>query len=389
MQPTNYTPNWQDSRNQKRLQSVLSWCEFSLSEKPRQFSVNELEKVFGQGQNKLACYLRANLLIQCGMYKVGEKFFEYILNKNGFEKLKRNLDVKFKPMIPIQAIEPFKDQLETFTFVYSDKSNRYWHPLQNMKREKKQEFWTKHGLPFDYDIEASAPTILFQLAKKHGLNDLIGQPIQDYLLHKNELRAHVSSVGQCSKEVAKRIITAIFNGAHLSSSPFQHTLDGISSDGKLALKNDPKVRLLHLAVKFMWKQIEKCEGRKKTSSQKWGLYFTYERKILDVIKLHLDKQDVKYFTEHDGWRCDTKLDLPKIEDEVERQTGVRIKIEDKQATQNTHYSYCSLHLSSQERKDTKLAQHICSLHLSRLKKAFMFYTSLETEKYHHHEPAYQ
>lgn len=58
------------------------------------------------------------------------------------------------------------EELASGQFKMKLKSDRYWHSLQNIKRERKAEFWSRRGYGFNYDIEACAPTVLQQLARQ-------------------------------------------------------------------------------------------------------------------------------------------------------------------------------------------------------------------------------
>ena len=330
MQLTTYEPNWANKAVQAKLKSSLEWCNFCLNSIPKPVSSNELNKVFGSANHAMSAYLRANLLIQSGQYIIGKKCFDYSLNRVGYEKLKAKCSNAIMFSTPKLIKERYKEQLQSFEFEYNTKSDRYYHGLQNIRRDKKAEFWTVNGLPFDYDIEACAPTILLHLAKKYGFLDILAEDIDSYLQNKNQMREHVAQVGMCDLNTAKRVINAMFNGAKISTSPFQHALDGISTQGKKALKEDKRVRLLVMSIKHMWMYIERAEGKLKKSTQKWSVYFRYERRILDAAKNYMDRHDVKYFTEHDGWRCNQELDLIDMTDEIQKKTGIRVKLTNRQ-----------------------------------------------------------
>ena len=51
-----------------------------------------------------------------------------------------------------------------------------------------------------------------------------------------------------------------------------------------------------------------------------------ERRVLDAIKVELEKQGCKYFTEHDGFRTDQPVDLEAVSDGVKAHAGFAIRI---------------------------------------------------------------
>jgi hypothetical protein len=170
-----YEPNWKNPQVKRRAITVFSFVELFMSTwRGTEISANELREVFGGASNPLTIYLRNMLLVQVSnSYQIGQYSKIWCLNSKGFEKLKHHLNISNKGENPqgiviadVYVLEKFGNELATLNFQYNDSSNRLFHPLQNMKKEQKDDFWARHGLPFNYDIEACAPNILFQLDRK-------------------------------------------------------------------------------------------------------------------------------------------------------------------------------------------------------------------------------
>lgn len=330
MQLTDYQPNFNDPRVKSRVETVLGWCNLTLNGRPTQVHHNTLISVFGPSGNKLAAYLRANLLIRTGVYTPGSQSYSYILNQRGAEKLTTliSADGQLTPNRYIK--EKFGMELQTLEFNYTLKSDRYWHPLQNIRRSLKDQFWTEHGLPYDYDIEACAPTILIGLATKLGFLDILAEPIKDYINNKERYRAYIADLLEISYDDAKRLLNSLFNGAKIAANPFNSTYHLLDGDViKISrLQNDHRVKVLRGAIKRMWHHIGRHINKKVTTSskEKWNLYFRWERLVLDHIKAHLAANGYKVFTEHDGFRTDRAIYTKKLEDEIEVLLGFRLTI---------------------------------------------------------------
>lgn len=344
---TAYKPNLKDPRVQKRVAAVLAWVDLHLSPaKPEHIHHDKLRSVFGTPTNDLSAYLRANLLCQVGSYIPGQQSFSYTLNKHGRDKLEQQLHQLMVTTSAPTASDMYPE-LATLEFTYSLKSDRYWHPLQNIKREKKADLWRNH-LPFSYDIEACAPTILFQSAASHGLSDVLLSPLRAYLDDRNEFRRHVATLTGLNLTDSKKLINSLFNGARLAANGYcsAFRLMGYDEAAMARLKADPQVKALLRNIKAVWARLELVEAHKqtptltevlagtakpvekklKTSAQKWSYYFARERAILDAITDELRQAGIKHFTEHDGFRTNREIDVAGIQQAVKIKTGFDIKL---------------------------------------------------------------
>ncbi len=356
MKVTQYHPNFNDPRVIKKCHKVLIWAKrYLFPHHQMRHSSKVLIKVFGPSCNQLSKYLRAKLLHQLGTYKVGEECYAYLLNKEGYDELENMISQTFDPDTEVKKkrkelkksiqntillntsvhqhlVDEFLSQIKTGSFEYKEKANRSYHPLQNLPRKDKEEFW-KDYLPYDYDIEACAPTILYQYAQQCGLLDVLNQSLKDYLEDKNSLRNHISDILDVDSHIAKKIINGLFNGAKLSSSMMWQCsifkLLDLDKDKMNILQEDEEVCALRRNIKYVWDMIKKFEKGRTTSwskGDKWKIYFREEKKIMKIIYDVLHKDNVFFFNEHDGFRTNKEIDINKMQTLVKEMIGYEIII---------------------------------------------------------------
>lgn len=348
--------NFSDPRVQRRLRQVLAWCDLNLSvDESREVWSSELTGVFGSNANgqRFGSRLRAALLNKTKAHLASDKAkgikgyaAEYVLNGQAFQVLSAKVE-EGEQLDLLEAYPNHKEELTRLEFDYTIKSDRYWHPLQNIRRGQKAEFWKAAGLPHDYDIAAAAPTILLQLAKRANVPAVVVQSVEDYLANKRAFREHVANVGGLSYDDAKGLVNSWFNGARLGMSSHFAVYRNFGPRAVAALKGDQKVRSVRAGAKALWRAIQRGEATVKevsrggltlkvpvrkakttrTSKNKWAIYFEQERAVLDVVKDWLTSRGVKFFTEHDGFRTDRKIAIRALESEIKERTGFVLKIE--------------------------------------------------------------
>jgi hypothetical protein len=335
-----YKPNFQDPRALKRLQTVLTWANQTLSERlPTQVHNSVLNEVFGPSGNKLSKYLRANLLIQSGTYKPGVSSFKYTLNAERAAAHSSMVNTSSEPVDELTRLKnKYAGELANFEFKYSRKADRDWHGLQNVPTTRKNgytgplkhEFWHAAGLRFDNDFQACAPTILSQLATMAGLPNILQDPIFKYLDDRQGFRSHVQAITGLGPREAKQLINSLFNGAKLSRSPYCAAYRMLGHDylTMTNLMNDPQVAALRAGIGNVWRKLGLALRTDfKTGSAKWKLYFVCERRVMNVVTEYLTKRRIKFFTEHDGFRTSERVDASELEAEIEAKTKFKMTIE--------------------------------------------------------------
>ena len=361
----NYEPDWTNSRTKKpllkRLVTVLEWCKFTLDDQSyTPVHTSRLKEIFGSQSNPFSSWLMEKLLIGSISYAPGKYSKGYQLNRNGYNELKalipddskHNQDY-FQGIEKNPLVQKYKAELETLEFKYRESSDRLWHPLQNIKREMKPEFWAPY-LPYDYDVEACAPTLILQLARNAGMSLSIAPAIDEYLEDKSKLRNRVMELSGLSYSDSKRLINSLFNGAklipHFECSAFR--LLGSDAAKLHRVKDDKEVTRLRNSVLRCWEfirlskkmaklpkmsEILNPESKKmdlsratreelKTGADKWEIYFMFEREVLNVVIDELTKQGIKFFTEHDGFRTNVPIDVDELTAKIKSQTGFELKL---------------------------------------------------------------
>lgn len=357
----NYEPNFEDPRVRKRVHRALTWADLHLLPwRSAEASSETLHGVFGSQTNPLTKYLRAKLLVEGpGGYRVNQYSKRWYLNQNGRDEIGQKMgETVCKNANGLQAVlfatssswpmHAHGKELTALSFQYEDKADRLWHPLQNIRRENKGAFWSSFGLPYDYDFVACAPTILFQLAVRAGVNKIVLEGLQSYLDDRSAFRQHVAELtGLCLND-SKKLVNSLFNGAKLGANPRWAAFKLLDFDEQRmhALSTDPEVRKLRASIARVWRGIEFSQraasiptfeqtlaGYKQPdwkltrAKDKWALYFRFERDVLNAVTSYLQKTANRHFTEHDGFRTEFEVDVPELEAWIEERTSLKMTLE--------------------------------------------------------------
>lgn len=361
-----------DPRVRHRVTTALEFCRLYLEDEPNTISHSDIQAVFGNRSSPLGQYLRTGLLTYERPHLKGVTAILYSLNTSFYQSLKSQVEgidtsceqpglpQDFSPSLDFLSLSPpvgkksetaflgavevdrkspgvslyggKKSELETLTFAYSDKSNRLWHPYQFISSAKKDEFW-KPYLPFNYDVEACAPTVLLHLADKYQLPRVLSAAVREYIADRQELREYVADLTGLSFKSAKTLITSLFNGGRLAANWHCGVFREMNGDKTrmTELQRDHRVCRLRTSIKNIWSVIGTSTGIGATpsSKEKWALYFSWERQMLNAVTAELDRQGLKYFTEHDGFRTNTVADTDAIVRAVKSATGLSIRLDTK------------------------------------------------------------
>jgi len=374
-----YKPNFADPRVQRRIKRAMGFaCACFSDTKERQWSSRYIDKFFGISSNPLSSYLR-NILLICtdnhysSLSHISKK---YKLNLRGVEFLNEKLAagqthiLQYPCVLQVQETavnwvkEEFKQELSTRVFKYKHKTNRNWHPLQRVRREIKRRVFGDSNLKYQYDIQCCAPRLLLQYSQQipelldpdqqvgpqkkkrarwlQGPMDLWLPNLQAYLANRQQVRQALAQRADISHDQAKEIINALFAGARLGlneDSDIYQLLEGDIARIHY-LKQDPFISGLREEIKIMWEYIKPVmhkttiltkTGQRKTlpisSKQKWNLYFALELQVLTAITDYLTETNNKFFTEHDGWTCETPVNQLELKNFVRNKTGFDIELD--------------------------------------------------------------
>lgn len=385
-----YTPNLSDPQVLKRMKSALALSVGMLkTNEPRQISKSILCKHFGQGQHNLGKFLRKNLLIctnehysfgkgnqsKCKEYilsHVGRGYISNLIKNSAYKNIlewkstahseeldeskipecavdlsmqvRLNNQNKFElEIILIWARREFCKELRSKEFTYKDKSDRLWNDIQNIRSDARHILLSEFGYSFNYDISTCAQTLLLQYAEQNGLDEYMFAT-KEYISHKNEIRTKLcKETGLEIKEV-KFLISALFCGARLSKSSWSSLYDLVDNvpETMELLQNNEYIKEIKKEISKIWKTLDDTvmyqtyknldNGKKRklppNCTQKWGVYFRQERKVLDSVREYLQEKNIPSFLEHDGWVTERKLDLNELTQYIKDKTGFKIIIEE-------------------------------------------------------------
>jgi len=356
---TNYSPNFNDPRIKLRARRALGFVLGVLSETtPRQWSTRYLDTYFGQQQNQLSQWLRSQLVIvtddkyywgsdgyQCKSYirnPIGCKFVQDLLEVNVLDThtITPYCITSQETIVKDWCSTEFNKELSAKEFTYEEKSNRYWHPFQNVRSQIRQQVLSEHGLEYQYDIECCAPTLIMYRAHQLGMSEYLFA-MRSYLKRRTEIRKMISRDLEISEEVTKRIVNALFCGARIARNKDSDIYQYLNEDPArlIALREHPYIYQLRKEIKLCWDYIEEHHEKRYTitkkgnqkrqrmnSRRKWGVYFQMEQQVLDVVRHHLDLTNNKHFLEHDGWTCEQAVNEQALIDLIKQQTGFSVKL---------------------------------------------------------------
>lgn len=407
-----YKPNLQDPQVINVLERAIAYVLQSTSEnKPRNISFKKIEKKFG----RRSCKWLRNILLICTNHNFSKNkklAKSYRRNRCGIEYIKHLIDthsdnISWKEWqkswyhiedgsieIPEEvsdtisvvrkSFDPTKHLLVDRRYVlkelmkvhgramlsgdfsYSEKSYRWWNELQSVKKEYKLPFLAMHHYNHMYDIEACAPTLIYQYAKSINPNMKPTPAYDRYLANKSEVREEIAELIESDIKDVKVLINALFCGAKLGRNDifalyqlFYNADDYLYADAVIMILKESEYMTQLLAdIKYIWSIIKpviypktlykevintdtgeiKIKRINFGSKQKWDLYFQLENIVGLSIKSYLDGINCKYFYEHDGWSSSTKIDIDLLDNHVYNTTGYRLKYSYELIEYNGYYN---------------------------------------------------
>ena len=368
-----YKPNITDKRILKRIRTAYGFTKGALSTtEPHNWAQVVIDKHIGRTNNNLGNYLR-NILLICtnSHYNKDTKLTkEYISNQQGLDYLRdilygsnkqnftqwvqnngvskniKSLTTTTPSMLHLFdhycvnkfVEEEYGDELQKLDFDYTDKSNRLWHPIQNIKKNYKKSIFATHKLNYQYDIDTCAPTLLHQYSHKLHM-DIYLFALRSYLKDKQMIRTQLAKQLDVSPKVIKIIINALFCGARIGSGDFAIAKLLDNDIAKIQwLKQDPYITELRSDIKLMWSYIEPsmAKATKTTKSgverkvalsskKKWQLYFELERQVLNETQNYLRLTKNRYFLEHDGWATEHQINEHELSQYIKDSLGFDVK----------------------------------------------------------------
>jgi len=345
-----YQPNFADPRVQARVRIVLDFCRpLLLHRKPTPIASALLTKHFGNQKSQLSERLRAKLLIQSGTYALGKHSYSYTINAQGFEFLCRSIGVPMQSDEEMAA-DLYRDIASGKTEPqYSEptKGARRYHPIQNLPKALRASLFKGW---YDYDIEAAAPTLIYQKACRVRLlidQKQIDQPypaVRQLVEDRAAVRQHLMDVSGLDLKAAKGVLVALFFGARLVPHHKQAVYRLVGHDKAVIerLRADKYVVSFCREVRLMWTVLLNHENATNglkalrtgvitpkpatKAKQRMGYYLRVERQVMDAIESVLRAQGMVPVLIHDGFMTKRRINTKVIEAEVLRVTGFKIRL---------------------------------------------------------------
>jgi hypothetical protein len=337
--------------------------------KPTRWAQSQINKYLSHQTDDLGKYLREVLLITTDNHYSMDtgKTKEYLLNGHGLDYLHFQLvqpdnsvsfasfgsnkvdpnnnstqypsmrhprEIYDRELVNAVMTREYSEELTNLSFTYKDQSNRLWHPIQNIRREYKTQLLADHGLPYQYDINCCAPTLIMRRAHQLGM-ETWPRAIGEYIQHRDKIRCELAQKVGISERDIKVVINAMFCGARIGNNPEFAIYRLVGTRARVeALRGDPFVQELRADIKECWSYISTTLPRRTTtdknnrerllpvsSKQKWSVYFQMERQVLNSVRDYLMATNNPYFLEHDGWTTKYPVDQQLLQQHISNTTG--------------------------------------------------------------------
>lgn len=325
----NYTPDFNRKNTKERTQRALKFVQWYLrAGEVKPVAQTQINLHFGWTGRPLGQWLKQQLLICTDSYynHLTGTCKKYMRNTEGYQELLARLRLTEQDLLADNELELDLDQV-----AYTEKSQRLYHPLQNLPKRVKRRVFKQSGLNYEYDIDSASQRLLLQLARQQGLDK--ATPLLDQLLENRDLvRDALCRDLMLDKDQMKRILHSILNGGAVSS---WHTnqifaLVNYRKEKILEINQHPLIEQYKQEVRWLWASIKPSmnllPGTRLTSRLRAEQYRLVEESVRKQIEKYLKKTKNRYFLEHDGWSCETAVDIEELISEVKRATGFTIKL---------------------------------------------------------------
>jgi predicted transcriptional regulator len=347
------------SKPQKeRAKALLNWLELYFpGNTVRPVSRKELHSRFGNTSRSPGKQLKELFLTTVDPHynMMTGKCITYRRNTDGVRWVKEQLGlVNFKLQLP----EEQQEQLASGDFEYEEKSDRLWNDFQFIPRVTRDPLLKEKGYHWDYDIEAAAPTLLYQYSQKIYQNKWLDLPseiksqkphqwqalaIEHYIHNRSEARETIAKDCEISVNEVKTVINALFQGGVLSCYQENKTFKELEYDARKirALQSNQYIISLRKDIKAMWDIIKETlpvryrENKNGVSVRvalsgrdKSAVYRSLEMEVGVVIRKYLKRTKNTNVWFHDGWCSKKRVYSTELVSEVLRKTGYLIKLDE-------------------------------------------------------------
>ena len=347
-----YNPNFRDPRTINRCKMALGFVYAHIRPKfGRNTYCRDIDRNCGRVDTDIGRYLRRHLLIESNSWFSMDKGIckQYTRNEPGIERIMGSIGQVYSPDAQYHNMRYWGEavygtQLKSGVFEYTrgPSSNRYYHPLQNLRRESRRDLFLDYGYAYQYDIASCAPTTLYQSARRVGCDAL--ETIHTLLTNKAQFRRGVAERTGISVSDVKIMITMMFSGAPFKNAEGSAYHNTCSDPQRLpAFFDDAVIGLLKADIKQMWSALvtggvinkgyttNPLTGRKRRDSvkckDKWAVYHGIETQITSTIKQYLAASHNPCFLIHDGYYTKHSVNTQELEQRILQETNYLVKLE--------------------------------------------------------------
>lgn len=342
---------------EKRARKILNWVELYVNG-VRPISKTELYDIFGNTSRQPGKALKELFL------EVADPYYnmntgtciKYRRNKEGIDWVKQQLGIS--DVVPELTADQ-EQQLDSGEFQYKDTGQRLFNRFQYIEKSIRNPLLKGKGYNWDYDIEAAAPTLLYQYSqqlyqrqwlllsqtKRLRRAHLFVAPLIERLINnRTEIRQEIAQDCAGSSEDVKKTINALFQGGVLTTYRDSKLFQELGCDYRKisALQSNKFLCEIRKEIKQMWRIIgEEMPVRYRTDKNgltkrkplsggdKSGVYLAIEREVAEVVRGYLKDTNNKHLWIHDGWSCAKRIYSDELVSEVRRKTGYLIKLSEK------------------------------------------------------------
>jgi hypothetical protein len=262
----------------------------------------------------------------------------YKRNEQGLFDLKVNLGIIESN---IELTEKNQQELISGDFTYTEKSNRFFHPLQHIPSKIRAGLFAEYGYSYNFDIKCAAPTLICQYARKLGMIEPT-PAIDAYLLDRSSIRQNIAQDVGITPEDVKFLINAVLQGARISHYTESSIFNKLGCNHNIIsqLQSNSYICLFQEEVKTCWSYIKAditpeyitdIRGRVRTkplyARDKARIYRELEQQVMGEISSYLKKRKIVMFKEHDGWRTRQMIDVRELASHVRINAGYLIDID--------------------------------------------------------------
>lgn len=336
----NYQPNFRNQAVRNRIQKCVEFVDSHIKAgETKQISKVLLEQHFSNCSRQPSKWIHNFLLevvdphynMNIGKCKI------YRRRPGAVEELRRlaGLSDEYVPNTALQQ------QIDTGEFEYCEKSDRWYSAAQFIPSQRRSRLLANNGYLNAYDIEAAAPTILFQRAQQVN-RDFQAPALEYYINNRSQVRQQIADEANTTPDIVKDVITSLLQGSFLTTFSMSKLYQRLNSDYHLVqrLKQSTTLTSLRSDISCLWKCLRneftktyivdkngKTRTKKLSSVDKASYYRKLENEIARVIQRYLRKHSVRFLWVHDGWQCDKAIDPVELCSRVRQKTGYMIKLE--------------------------------------------------------------